>query len=90
MGRARWRYPRLLAFCLLSLLLTVITVLLSNWLMAPGLPRDLVQNCAPNIGELITLGLLAPLLPYATRRSRRLDDGNGTDNQNKFTDSHDD
>jgi hypothetical protein len=85
MGRPHWRRLRLLAVCLLSLLLTVIAVLLSELLMTPGLERNLVQNCAPNIGDLITL-----LLLLVTQRPNQPDEGNGPTNQNKSTDSHDD
>ena len=88
MGRPGWCCPPLLAFCLLSLLLTFVTVLLSNLLMAPGLARDLVQSCAPKIGEF-ALSLLTLLL-HTTRRSRQPNNGNGTANQNNVTDSHDD
>jgi hypothetical protein len=86
MGRPRWRRLRLLAACLLSLLLTVITVLLSELLMIPGLARNLVQNCAPNIGDLITLLLLLHL----TQRPNRPDEDNGPAGHNKSTHSHDD
>jgi hypothetical protein len=84
MDRPHRRRLRLLGACLLSLLLTVVAVLLSELLMTPGLERDLVQNCAPNIGDLITLLLL---LVVTQRPSRP--EGNGPTNQNKSTDSHD-
>jgi hypothetical protein len=86
MGRARWHRLRLPAVCLLSLLLTVVAVLLSELLIKPGLVRDLVQNCAPNLGDLITVLLLL----LVTQRTNRSDEGDGPPDQNKSTDSHDD
>ena len=70
----------------ISLLLTILIMLLSELLTGPGLGRDLVQKVAPGIGDLITLLLLV----HITRWARRRNDGNGPAGQEKSTDSHGD
>ena len=94
MVRFRWRGVRLpvalsLSALSLSLLLTAGIVLVSGLLMTPGLVRDLVVNCAPNIGDLV-IALLLLLLPPIVRRTQRPDEGEGLADQNKSTGSHDD